>query len=266
MSATHSMTQIRRSLISTAVTLAIVGYATAVHAFSTAPGWMPMTMLIVSFDASTMTLNVQDQASPIMLALDTVSGTGKADFTATTFGTFDPAQPWSVAQDTGFSRQLGWWAGSGTAPATLKANVEAAYGAGASLWIESISQSAGLDSYLAIGKYGVNVDNTMTVDPLAHGYSGIFGTGGSATKWQWDYQMDHNLYTVGSAHLVANQLYSANYSVYVGDASGNPIGASSTETWTWRAPAVVPEPGTAALLLTGLAGLGAAGSAGRRRG
>ena len=88
---------------------------------------------------------------------------------------------------------------------------------GASIWIESVSQSAGLDTYLAIGKYGVNANNTTTVDPAAHGYTGIFGTAGSSTRWQWDYQMDHNTYAVPWADLSPNQQYTATYKVYVGD-------------------------------------------------
>ena len=134
---------------------------------------------------------------------------GRPDPAATTFAQYDPAQPWSVLQDSAFSRQLGWWAGSGSASTTLRSNIEAAYGTEASIWIESISQSAGLDTYLAIGKYGVNVDNTMTVDPAAHGYTGIFGTAGSSSMWQWDYQMDHNTYAVPWADLSPNQQYTA---------------------------------------------------------
>lgn len=265
------------------VALAGLGQAAAAQAaYDLPPAWMPMTMLTVSLDAGNH-LQVVDQGTmpakcppwspvcfasdPVPLALD-VYATGNPDLTATGFASFDPAQPWSVLQDKAFSRQLGWWAGSGSAAATLQANVEAAYGAGASIWIESVTQSAGLETYLAVGKYGVNADNTTTVDPAIGAYSGIFGTGGSAAKWQWDYQMDHNTYAVAWADLSPNQLYSATYKVYIGDSAGNELaaatGASTLETWAWQAPAVVPvpEPETYALML---AGLGLVGFTARRR-
>jgi hypothetical protein len=90
------------------------------------------------------------------------------------------------------------------------------------LWIESIAQDAALKCYLAIGRYGVNANNTTTVDPAINAYSGIFGTAGSATKWQWDGKMDHNTYAVSLSDITAPwQLFSATYRVYVGDAVGN---------------------------------------------
>ena len=243
--------------------LTILAHATAADATSMPPSWMPMTMLVVSFDTAAQKLDVQNQTAAVLLAYDTDS-MGRPDPAATTFAQYDPTQPWSVLQDSAFSRQLGWWAGSGTASTTLRSNIEAAYGTGASIWIEAISQSAGLDTYLAIGKYGVNVNNTMTVDPAAHGYTGIFGTAGSSSMWQWDYQMDHNTYAVPWADLSPNQQYTATYKVYVGDALGNELaaasGASTLETWTWNAPALmpVPEPTTSVLMAAGLGLLGCA--------
>ena len=225
--------------------LTILAHATAADATSMPPSWMPMTMLVVSFDTAAQKLDVQNQTAAVLLAYDTDS-MGRPDPAATTFAQYDPTQPWSV----------------------LRSNIEAAYGTGASIWIESISQSAGLDTYLAIGKYGVNVNNTMTVDPAAHGYTGIFGTAGSSSMWQWDYQMDHNTYAVPWADLSPNQQYTATYKVYVGDALGNELaaasGASTLETWTWNAPALmpVPEPTTSVLMA---AGLGLLGCASRRR-
>lgn len=98
-----------------------------------------------------------------------------------------------------------------------------------------LSKSPGLESYLAVGMYGTNSPNA---------YSGIFGTAGSSTKWRWDGAMDHNTYAVRLGDLSAtNQLLSATYKVYVGDASGNEIlngdgsSASTIETWTWQGPA-----------------------------
>ncbi|CAG1006279.1 hypothetical protein MYXO_03459 [Myxococcaceae bacterium] len=246
-------------------------FAGSAAATSSPPSWMPMTMLTVSLDGSNH-LQVVDQSTmpaagggvypayPVALAIDS-DAMGKPNLAATSFASFDPTKPWSVLQGKAWSRQLGWWAGSGTgAPAALAAAVEAAYGVGAGIWIELVSQSEGLETYLAIGKYGVNVDNGTNVDPLANGYAGIFGTAGSSTRWRWDTQMDHNTYAVPLAYLAPGAVYSATYRVYVGDAAGDEIaaavGASTLETWTWQAPAIIPEPGTALLLLAGLAGMG----------
>ena len=171
-----------------------------------------------------------------------------------------------MLQNSAFSRQLGWWAGTGSASIALETSIEDAFGPDASIWIESISISEGLESYLAIGRYGVNADNTTIVDPNAHGYTGIFGTAGSSAKWQWDYQMDHNTYAVSWEHLLPNQSYSATYRVYIGDAAGDEIaaasGASTIETWTWTAPVSipVPEPATGGLALVGVVALLAFGS------
>lgn len=274
--------KIKNSLIVPVLAVTTLGHATSASAqYATPPSWMPMTMLVVSFDTTSQKLGVVDQITqppkgpggiypsyPVKLGINTNS-MGMPDLAATTFANYDPAQPWSVLQNSAFSRQLGWWAGSGTSAATLRANVEATYGMSASIWIDSISQSTGLETYLAVGRYGVNVNNTTTVDPVANGYSGIFGTAGSSTKWQWDYKMDHNTYSVAWTDLVPNQIYSADYKVYIGDSSGNEIaaatGASTMETWRWQAPAVVPavpEPETYAMMM---AGLGLIGFAARRR-
>ncbi|MFZ2971448.1 MAG: PEP-CTERM sorting domain-containing protein [Ferribacterium limneticum] len=272
---------IRNALAFGALAAASIGHASAAtETYAVAPTWMPMTMLVVSFDTASQKLDVADQSTatnkgpggiytsdPIKLGINTDS-MGKPDLSATSFASYDPTQPWSVLQNSAFSRQLGWWAGSGTANVALQTNIETAYGTGASIWIESVAQSAGLETYLAVGKSGVNVNNTTTVDPLAGGYSGIFGTDGSSTKWQWDYMMDHNTYAVLLAYLSPNQLYSATYKVYIGDSTGNELaaaaGASTLETWKWQAPAVmpVPEPETYAMFM---AGLGLIGFIARRR-
>jgi hypothetical protein len=131
--------------------LAILGHAAAASAASMPPSWMPMTMLVVSYDTSTQRLDVQDQAAPVMLAVNTNS-MGGPDWSATTFADFDPAEPWSVLQNSAFSRQLGWWAGTGSASIALETSIEDAFGPDASIWIESISMSDGLESYLAIGR------------------------------------------------------------------------------------------------------------------
>jgi hypothetical protein len=281
MSSNRTRKQIGSPWILPALAAAVVTLAaSASAAYSMPPSWMPMAMLVVGFDPGTGTLSVQDQAthpslqppsSPyVQLALGT-DAMGRPDPAATDFADYDPAQPWSVLQDKAFSRMLGWWAGSGSAPETLASSIEAAFGPDAGIWIEAVSQSAGLETYLAVGRYGVNVDNTTTVDPFAGGYTGLFGTDGSSTRWRWDYAMDHNTYAVPWELLSPGQLYSARYKVYIGDAAGDElpaaVGASTFETWTWQAPAhvPVPEPGTGALLLGGLGGLAAANGSPRRR-
>jgi hypothetical protein len=235
---------------------ATLGMVASAHAYSDPPIWMPMTMLNVSFDTTTFKLDVVDEATKL--------GAGVyAGLTIAPPGTYDPSQPWSVLNGAQYSRRLGWDdvnRKGNTDPSLLINNlIHTAYGADASIWIECLSKSTGLESYLAIGKYGVNANNTATIDPAINAYSGIFGTAGSSTKWKWDGQMDHNTYAVGSDYITSpGQLFSANYKVYVGDSLGNEIlnpngsSASSLETWTWQA--VVPEPSAFSLVGLGLAG------------
>ncbi len=235
---------------------ATCGMIASAHAYNNPPSWMPMTMLNVSFDPNSLKLDVVDQATKM--------GDGVyAGLTPAPLGTYDPAQPWAVLNGTQYSRRLGWDDANrigNTDPALLINNlIQTTYGAGASLWIDCQAKSAGLESYLAIGKYGINADNSLTLDPSLNAYSGIFGTAGSSTRWQWDGKMDHNTYAVGLDHITApNQLFSATYKVYVGDALGNEIlnpdhsSAGTIETWTWQA---VPEPTTMSLALLGLGGL-----------
>jgi hypothetical protein len=75
--------------------------------------------------------------------------------------------------------------------------IQTTYGSGAQASGLIASPPAGAESYLAVGKFGVNADNTRSVDPALNAYSGIFGTAGSDTKWKWDGKMDHNTYAVG---------------------------------------------------------------------
>lgn len=217
--------------------------------YSSPPSWMPMTMLNVSFNPSTLRLGVVDEG--MMLP------GGVAGLTLAPLGTYDPAQPYAVLNGTQYSRRLGWDDANrigNTDPALLINNlIQATYGPGASIWIDCLSKSVGLESYLAVGMNGMGSPNS---------YSGIFGTAGSSTKWQWDGMMDHNAYAVGLDHITApGQLFTATYKVYVGDALGNEIlnpdlsSASTLETWTWQA---VPEPTTMSLALLGLTGVIAA--------
>lgn len=62
--------------------------------------------------------------------------------------------------------------------------------------------------------------------------------------------MDHNAYAVALNYFTtANQLFTATYHLYVGDAAGNPVPGYSdtTTTWRWQGPAVavVPTPSIA---------------------
>jgi hypothetical protein len=235
-----------------AAMLGMVGSANA--QYSNPPTWSPMTMLTVSFDTATLRLGVVDQATKMGVGVYPV-------LTLAPAGTYDPAQPWGVLNGTEYSRRLGWddvnkTQTDGTA---ILDKIHTTYGAGANLWIESIAQDSALKCYLAIGRYGVNANNTMTVDPAINAYSGIFGTAGSSTRWLWDGKMDHNTYAVSLADIASPwQLFSATYKVYVGDAVGNEIlnpdlsSASTIETWTWQA---VPEPTTLGLAVMGLIGL-----------
>jgi hypothetical protein len=199
-------------------------------------------MLNVSFDTANLQLDVVDEA--------TMMGAGVYPvFTLAPLGTYDPAQPWSVLNGTDYSRRLGWNPASGFSLATIQAT----YGSGAGIWIESLSTSPGLESYLAVGMDGMGSPNS---------YSGIFGTAGSSTKWQWDGMMDHNTYAVSQSDITSpNELFSATYRVYVGDSLGNEIlnpggsSASTIETWTWQGPATVPEPTALSLAALGIVGL-----------
>jgi len=234
---------IKSSFRAPALAVAIFGtLATAQAQYSSPPSWMPMTMLNVSFNSTSLKLDVVDEA--------TMMGAGV--YPVLSFappGTYDPAQPWSVLNGTDYSRRLGWNPDSGFSLATIQTT----YGSGAGIWIELRSKSAGLESYLAVGMNGMGSSNS---------YSGIFGTAGSSTKWQWDGMMDHNTYAVSMSDVtLPNELFSATYKVYVGDSLGNEIlnpggsSASTLETWTWQGPATIPEPTALSLAALGIVGL-----------
>ena len=187
---------------------ATFGMALSAHAYSSPPSWMPMTMLNVSFNPSTMKLDVVDQATKMGVGV-------YAGLTLAPLGTYDPTQPYAVLNGTQYSRRLGWDDANKNSgdPALLINNlIQTTYGAGAGIWIDCLSKSAGLESYLAVGMNGMGSPNS---------YSGIFGTAGSDSKWKWDGMMDHNTYAVGLNNITSpGQLFSATYKVYIGDANG----------------------------------------------
>ena len=237
-----------------ALTVAILGTLISAHAqYSNAPTWSPMTMLNVSFDTTARKLDVVDQATKMGAGVNPV-------FSLAPLGTYDPTQPWSVLNGTEYSRRLGWYDPNSakTDGTAILDMIHTTYGSGASLWIECIARDPALKCYLAIGKYGINANNTTTLDPAINAYTGIFGTAGSSTEWQWDGKMDHNTYAVNLSDIaVFSQQFSAIYKVYVGDAAGNEIlnpdlsSASTIETWTWQA---IPEPTTWSLAAMGITG------------
>jgi hypothetical protein len=221
-----------------------------------------MSMPSITYNSVSNKLAVEIK-SAVLLGTNTNPMTGGPD--GPSIGTFDPTQVWSVLNGTAFSRTMGWNDPSydymlppETSPSSVLYPVHVKYGPGAGIWIECKDKSPGVDTYLAVGFWGVNslgtqdasgvpiVDQSLFPAP----YSGIFGTNGSSTKWRWDGLMDHNTYTVPFSYLNApNQLFSANYRLYVGDAAGNELlvdrngipvsSAATTTTWNWVGPAFV---------------------------
>ena len=211
-------------------------FSITTNSYTAPPTWMPMTMLNISLAGGKLAIVELATKSPF----NTTPPTYPVLSMVAAVGTFDPAKPWAVLNGDVYSRRLGWNPASGFNAAA----VQAAFGANAGIWIERISASPGLQTFQAVGTYGVNANNTTTVDPAANGYAPIFGTAGSSTKWQWDYKMDHNVNAVPAAYLTApNQHFSATYRIYVGDGAGNDIApdAAYTTTWGWTGPAVIPD-------------------------
>jgi len=200
--------------------------------YAPAPGWGGMVMLDVTYDPGNKSIALMPETYYFP------AGSGPVLQAA---GNYDPAQPWGVLNGTVYSRRLGW---NDPNEGIADWQIGDLLPAGTSLWINRTGGSPELKTY-AVAEY----DNTKPYTP-------IFGTAGSDSKWQWDLFMDHNAVAVDFALLsVPNQLFTATYEVYVGDALGNPLAGytSATTTWSWTGPAVVPEP-------TGLALLAAAGA------
>jgi hypothetical protein len=206
-------------------------------AYSPPVSYLPMTMPLVTYDSIANKLAVQTPPAVIL-------GTNVQDnaYPGPGIGSFDPAQPWSVLNGAAFSRRLGWYDPYETTVNSIIPAVQTVYGPGANFWIECTGMSPGLNTFMAVGLWGVNVNSSQTVDysnPSGVPYSGIFGTNGSSTKWRWDGNMDHNTYTVPFSYLNApKQPFSANYRLYIGDAAGNDLApvAATTTTWQWLGP------------------------------
>jgi hypothetical protein len=198
------------------------------------PSWDPMLMLNVRLDTNK---NLSVETTSAIIRLQPAPGgyhpsSQSYDLHAIAF---DPTARWAVLNGTAYSRVLGWYD-----EGTTGANGDNFYDtyarelAGNSLWIEKTDGSPELRTY-AISEAG---------DPYAP-YTPIFGTDGSATRWRWDGFMAHNVYAVALTALTAsNQIFTATYRLYVGDATGNPVpgyGETAT-TWTWQGPAVPFKP------------------------
>jgi hypothetical protein len=198
------------------------------------PSWDPMLMLRVSFDPNT---NLVVETTPTIIRLQPAPGS----YTPSTRTydpdkiSFDPAERWAVLNGTAYSRVLGWYD-----EGTTGANGDNFYDtyarelAGHYVWIEKTGGSPELKTY-AISEAS---------DPTGP-YTPIFGTEGSSPRWCWDGFMAHNVYAVALTALAAsNQVFTATYQLYVGDAAGNrvPGYGDTTTTWTWQGPAVPFKP------------------------
>jgi hypothetical protein len=232
---------------------ATFGMSASAQAYSDPPSWMPMTMLNVSLDANN---KVHVGTTAGIPRLRAAPGTYNA--TTQTYDlsvvSYDPTKPWAVINGTAYSRELGWYdmgtGGMGMGGDDFYATY-AMQLSGNSLWIERTGGSAELKTYF--------VDEASSWDMTANGpYTPIFGTDGSDTKWRWDGYMDHNAYAVDLTDItMPNEIFTATYHLYVGDALGNPVGGygDTTTTWTWQGPevAAVPEPAALSLAVLGLA-------------
>jgi hypothetical protein len=227
-----------RTLRLLAATILVSAALVSARAYSPPPEWDPMLMLNIALDGHNQ-LSVE--TTPYIIRLTVAPGA--YDSTNKTYDlscvTFDPAQPYAVLNGTAYSRVLGWY-DQGTTGANGD-DFYATYAAqlnGNSLWLEKTGGSPEVQTYC--------VAEDLTGDPGTP-YTPIFGTQGSSSKWRWDGRMDHNTYVVALKCLtVTNQLFTATYHLYVGDATGNPVAGygDTTTTWRWQGPAVavVPAP------------------------
>jgi hypothetical protein len=174
----------------------------------------PMKHTDVMFDGTNITLHVDDSvATPVLRPLAPPDE-------------FDPAQPWSVLTGKAYNYQHAWNPGGFITLPT-----------GAGIWVERLSATAGLESYLRPPMW--------TSGPT---WTPVLST--DDNRWKWSGAMQHNAYAVLNPTLSS---YSATYRVYIGDeTTGLPLpGYGSAEvTWDWTATPV-PEPLSVSLLLAG---------------
>lgn len=204
------------------------------------PSYNSMVMVNIAFDG----YNLSWEPASYDFAVGPVLGAAPPNGSKSTF---DPAQPWSVLNGTAFNRQLGWYDNVDDDFYLVHRNPDdySLYGQpplpGAySVWIEKI-----LVSSPELKTYSVSEDGNSNGP-----YSPIFGTAGSPTKWRWDGFMDHNANAVSLSDLkTPSQVFTAVYKLYIGDSGGNevlnpdhvtPLYGSTTVTWRWIGPAVLP--------------------------
>jgi hypothetical protein len=211
----------------------LLGAIQIAPAYSPPPSWDPMLMLNVTLNANNqLAVQTNPYAVTLIVAPGAYDPTNK--FYHPAFVTFDPAQPYAVLNGTAYSRVYGWYD-----QGTTGFNGDNFYDTYTNqlhgtnfIWIEKISGSPELKTYF--------INEDVTGDP-ATPYTPIFGTDGSSPKWKWDGKMDHNAYAVDLRCLNAsNQLFTATYHLYVGEAAGNTNFAfgQTTTTWRWKGPAL----------------------------
>lgn len=211
----------------------LLGAIQIAPAYSPPPSWDPMLMLNVTLNANNrLAVQTNPYAVTLIVAPGAYDPTNK--FYQPAFVTFDPAQPYAVLDGTAYSRVYGWYD-----QGTTGFNGDDFYATYTNqlhgtnfVWIEKLDGSPELKTYF--------INEDVTGDP-ATPYTPIFGTDGSSAKWKWDGKMDHNAYAVDLHCLNAsNQLFTATYHLYVGDATGNTNLAfgQTTTTWRWKGPAL----------------------------
>ena len=216
-----------------AVGLGGFGMLATASAYSPPPSWDPMLMLNVTLNANNqLAVQTNPYAVPLIVAPDVYDPTNK--IYNPEFVTFDPAQPYAVLNGTAYSRVYGWY-DQGTTGFNgddfYETYTNQLHGTNF-VWIEKLGGSPQLKTYF--------INEDVTGDP-ATPYTPIFGTDGSSPKWKWDGKMDHNAYAVDLRCLNAsNQLFTATYHLYIGDAAGNTNHAFSqtSTTWHWKGPAL----------------------------
>lgn len=221
------------TLLFAVFSLVVPGLTSAQASFAPPPTWDPMVMVDVTYDPGTKALSVQSEADALQYY------TGSTALPVLQLGSnFDPARPEHVLNGKYYSRQLGW--NDGTA-----SGLDAYLPSGGYLWISRVD-------FTPVHTYQVEGAGQALG---AYTYTPILD--GAGAKWQWDLDMDHNASVVDASAIVANQVYSAKYDIYFGDAQGAelPGYTDAVTTWSWQAPASVPEPSSLGVLIIAGAGL-----------